>query len=131
MLAKSNLPSAPIQKTIQLRARELPRVAFVRDEALQDGEVSMLAPVKTVVDPARHRWNVRKERMRGQEPPNLEVGIQAAFNAPKRFEYEAVTVHDGAVALFDLQHAGFERRVGTITPHLMKRLGRSRQKLAG
>ena len=105
------------------------RVTFVRNEALQYREIFLLAAAGAIIDPSCQRGDVGKRLVRGQKSPNLEVGIQAGFDAPKQFNYQTVAVHRRAVALFSLQHAGFERRF-MIAAQLLKRLGRARYKLA-
>ncbi len=71
---------------MQLSERELPGVAFVGNEALQHGEISLLASRGAVIDPSGQGRYMRKKRVGSQEAANLEVGIHACFNTAKEFD---------------------------------------------
>src|SRR5579862_5762735 len=108
---------------------ELPRVALIRDEALQDREVTRRRTSGLVIDPPRERRRMRKMRRLGEEAADFDIGIDAVLELAEHLHDEAIAEQNRSVALLRLEYLGFGKRATIIES--AKRLGRSRDELVG
>src|SRR5258707_8565655 len=85
---------------------------------MQHGHTHRVALVTAILD-APGKWSdVRKVPFR-QERANLDLRMNAVFNAAVHLQNEAVTENDGCIRLFSLQHRGREIRMA-LAPGLAK-----------
>src|SRR5229473_1194135 len=82
--------------------RELPCVADVRHECLQDTQRHLPVVFAFVIYPASDCGNVREILFLREKPPNFQVRILSFFAPSEKLQDYAIAVDDRTVALFRL-----------------------------
>ena len=78
----------------------LPGVALVGHVPLEDRDRHWLTLAAAVLQAPGERCDLREVRLLGQEPANLELGVDPLFQAPEDLEHQAFAEDHRVVALF-------------------------------